>query len=84
LYCVWGCARMGVNCPHTRQFVLDVATDCVLADARSLGEILDTAVSVIRRLLKNISVNHRVNESVNQRYIEQMILGFSESWRTAE
>jgi hypothetical protein len=50
-----GIRSNGVSCLHTRQFVLDVATDEVISDAGFLTEILDTAVSVIRRMLGNIA-----------------------------
>jgi len=54
----------GVSCLHTRQFVLDVATDGVIADSGFLTEILDTPVSVIRRMLENIAQG--ITDSVNQ------------------
>lgn len=46
-----GIRSNGVSCLHTRQF----ATDRVISDAGFLTEILDTAVSVIRRMLENIA-----------------------------
>jgi hypothetical protein len=38
----------GVSCLHTRRFVLDVATDGVIADAGLLTETLDTALGGAR------------------------------------
>ena len=38
----------GGSCLHTRQFVLDVATDGVITDAGFLTETLDTALGSAR------------------------------------
>jgi len=38
----------GISCLHTRQFVLNIATDGVIADAGFLTETLDTALGGAR------------------------------------